>query len=118
MGSFEWNTMPISLERWAFDNQDASFPTGLSDSRYANFQNNSDYWMVNASFLRLRNVTLGYSLPTEWLQNQKVIKSARLSFDVQNPWTITNYPGLDPELNQNNYYPLTTSYVMGINLSF
>lgn len=118
MGSFEWNTMPISLERWSFDNQDANFPTGLSDSRYANYQNNSDYWMLNASFLRLRNVTLGYSLPTEWLQSQKVIKSARLSFDVQNPWTITNYPGLDPELNQNNYYPLTTSYVMGINLSF
>lgn len=118
MGSFDWNTMPISLERWSFDNTDANFPTGLSDSRYANYQNNSDYWMMNASFLRLRNVTLGYSFPSAWLQNQKVIKGARISFDVQNPWTITKYPGLDPELNQNNYYPLTTSYVLGVNLSF
>lgn len=74
--------------------------------------------MMNASFLRLRNVTLGYSFPSAWLQNQKVIKGARISFDVQNPWTITKYPGLDPELNQNNYYPLTTSYVLGVNLSF
>ncbi|SEG14302.1 TonB-dependent receptor [Sphingobacterium lactis] len=118
MGSFDWNTMPISLDRWSYDNTEANFPTGLSDPRYANFQNNSDYWMLNASFLRLRNVTLGYQVPATWLQGQKVIKGARLSFDVQNPWTITNYPGLDPELNQNNYYPLTSSYVMGINLSF
>lgn len=118
MGSFDWNTMPISLDRWSYDNPNASFPTGLSDAKYATFQNNSDYWMMNASFLRLRNVTLGYSIPSTWLQNQKVIKGARISFDVQNPWTITKFPGLDPELNQNNYYPLTSSYVMGINLSF
>lgn len=118
MGSFDWNTMPISLERWSYDNPNGNFPTGLSDAKYATFQNNSDYWMMNASFLRLRNVTLGYTFPTAWLQNQKVIKSARISFDVQNPWTITKFPGLDPELNQNNYYPLTSSYVMGINLSF
>ncbi len=118
MGSFGWNTMPISLDRWTFDNPDADFPTGLSDSRYGTYQNNSDYWMLNASFLRLRNVTLGYKIPGTWLQGQKMIKGARISFDVQNPWTITKFPGLDPELNQNNYYPMTTSYVMGINLSF
>ena len=118
MGSFGWNTMPISLDRWTFDNPDADFPTGLSDSRYGTYQNNSDYWMLNASFLRLRNVTLGYKIPGTWLQGQKMIKGARISFDVQNPWTITKFPGLDPKLNQNNYYPMTTSYVMGINLSF
>ncbi|MBT2563123.1 TonB-dependent receptor [Pedobacter sp. ISL-68] len=118
MGTFGWNTMPISLERWTFQNPDGNFPTGLSDSKYATYQNNSSYWIVDASFLRCRNITLGYAIPSAWLARQKVIKGARLSFDVQNPFTITNYPGLDPELNQNNYYPLAKSYVLGIDFNF
>lgn len=118
MGTFGWNTMPISLERWTFENPDGSFPTGLSDAKYASYQNNSSYWMVNANFLRCRNITLGYTCPTEWLSGQQAIKGVRLSFDVQNPFTITKYPGLDPELNQNNYYPLAKSYVLGVNVSF
>jgi len=118
MGTYGWNTMPVSLERWTFENPTGSFPTGLSDAKYASYQNNSSYWMVNANFLRCRNITLGYSCPTEWLAGQQVIKGVRLSFDVQNPFTITKYPGLDPELNQNNYYPLAKSYVLGVNVSF
>lgn len=118
MGTYGWNTMPISLERWTYENPEGTFPTGLSDSRYASYQNNSSYWMENASFVRVRNITLGYNFPSEWLTNQKAIKGVRLSFDMQNPFTITKYPGLDPELNQNNYYPLAKSYVMGINLTF
>ena len=51
-------------------------------------------------------------------EKQKVVKNIRMSFDVQNPFTITNYSGLDPELNQNNYYPLTKSYVFGLNIGF
>lgn len=118
MVDFGWNTMPISLERWTYLNPNASFPTGLSDVTHAAQQSNSDYWLIDADFLRCRNITLGYRLPSSWLSGQKVIRDVKLSFDVQNPFTITNYPGLDPELNQNNYYPLTKSYVFGVNIGF
>lgn len=118
MGQFGYNTMPISLSRWTFQNPNADFPSGISDSRYSQFQNASDYWLVDASFLRCRNITLGYKLPSTWLQKQRVIKNMRISFDVQNPFTITSYPGLDPELSANNYYPLNRSYVLGIDLTF
>ena len=118
MGDYGWNTMPISLERWTYLNPEATFPTGLSDATHASQQNNSDYWLEDADFLRCRNITLGYSFPSKWLEKQKVVKNIRMSFDVQNPFTITNYSGLDPELNQNNYYPLTKSYVFGLNIGF
>ncbi len=118
MGTYGWNTMPVSLTRWTFQNTQADFPTGLSDTKYSLYQNNSSYWLIDASFLRCRNITLGYAIPSSFFNNQKVFTGARISFDIQNPFTITSYPGLDPELNQNNYYPLVKSYVIGLNLNF
>ncbi len=118
MGTYGWNTMPVSLSRWSFQNTDNNFPSGLSDSKYASFQNKSNYWFIDASFLRCRNITLGYHLPANLLSRQKIINSLRISFDMQNPFTITKFPGLDPELDMNNYYPLAKTFALGINASF
>lgn len=117
-GAFGFNAMPISSERWSFKNPNGDFPTSLTDGTYSQFQNEGSYWLVNASFLRCRNITLGYSLPSKVLDKQHFFSSVRLSFDVQNPFTITKYPGLDPELDPSNLYPLVKSYLFGINVSF
>lgn len=116
--SFGFNAMPVSSTRWTFANPNGNFPTALSDSKYAGYQNSADYWLVDGSFLRCRNITLGYRMPRTLIAKQKLFTNIRLSFDMQNLFTITNYPGLDPELNTDNFYPLIRSYVFGINASF
>ncbi|WP_212003798.1 TonB-dependent receptor [Chitinophaga sp. HK235] len=118
MNAFGFNAMPVSSDRWNFKNTNGNFPTSLTDGSYSQFQNEASYWLANASFLRCRNITLGYALPGKVLEKQKVFSAVRFSFDVQNPFTITKYPGLDPELDPENFYPLVKSYVFGINVSF
>jgi hypothetical protein len=115
--SFDWNTMPIIKERWSVINPNNTFPTGLSDS-YKLYSNVSTYWLVDASFLRCRYITLGYQLPQSVISKQKLFSSVRFSFSIQNLFTITKYPGLDPELDQSNFYPLVKSYILSLNVSF
>ncbi|SEW51295.1 SusC/RagA family TonB-linked outer membrane protein [Chitinophaga arvensicola] len=117
METYGWNTMPVSKDRWTFKNPTGDFPTGLSDSRYASYQNYSSYYILDASYLRCRNITLGYSFPASFFQSQHTISGLRLSLDVQNPFTITSYPGLDPELTLDNFYPLSKSVVFGVNVT-
>jgi len=77
----------------------------------------SDYYVQNASFLRCDNVTFGYSFKNLF----KVISSGRLSATVQNPFVITKYKGLDPEVfdgRDNNIYPRPIMTVIGLSLNF
>ena len=77
----------------------------------------SDYYLENASFLRMDNLVLGYSLPT--LSNGRM--TAQLSLIAQNLFILTDYSGLDPEVAggiDNNFYPVPRTYSLGINLGF
>lgn len=112
-----FNGMPV-IDRWGINNTSGTFPTALYDANYSGYQNGASYWLVDGSFLRARNITLGYALPTGLMAKQKIFSSIRVSFDMQNMFTITRYPGLDPELNSSNFYPLVKSYVFGINATF
>lgn len=112
-----FNGMPVS-NRWSIDNTGGTFPTALYDANFSGYQDGADYWLVDGSFLRARNITLGYTLPASLISKQKICSSVRVSFDAQNMFTITSYPGLDPELNAGNFYPLVKSYVLGLNITF
>ncbi len=118
MGTYGWNTVPISLQRWTFQNPQGSFPSGISDPVYAGFQNNSSYYFVDASYLRCQNLTLGYTLPASLLSKQKTISRMRFSVDVQNAFVLTNYPAIDPQVDLGNFYPLSRSLVFGLNANF
>ncbi|WP_316837879.1 SusC/RagA family TonB-linked outer membrane protein [Pedobacter nutrimenti] len=72
--------------------------------------------IVDASYIRLRNVSLAYSLPKEWLSTLK-IHSASISLQGQNIFTLTDYIGLDPESSAFNLPPLRT-VTMGLNVTF
>ena len=77
----------------------------------------SDYYIQNASFLRMDNITLGYNFKN--LMNNKL--NLRLYSTVQNAFVITNYSGLDPEVSSgidNNVYPRPRTFVVGVNLDF
>ena len=77
----------------------------------------SDYYVQNASFLRCDNISLGYSFKKLF----DVIESGRIFATVQNPFTITKYKGLDPEISggiDNNIYPRPIITLLGLTLNF
>ncbi|GAB3818466.1 SusC/RagA family TonB-linked outer membrane protein [Pontibacter rugosus] len=78
-------------------------------------QYESDYYIENASFLRMENINLGYNFGK--VLNDKA--NLRLSASVQNVFTVSKYKGLDPEIAggiDNNFYPRPTVYTIGLNL--
>jgi iron complex outermembrane receptor protein len=76
----------------------------------------SDYFIENASFLRMDNITLGYNFDKMFSTRMK----GRLAFSVQNAFVITKYSGLDPEGwgIDNNIWPRPRVYTLGLNLTF
>jgi TonB-linked SusC/RagA family outer membrane protein len=78
-------------------------------------------FLENASFLRLKNLMLSYSVPRSALRKIKVFSAARLYIQAQNLFTLTPFTGLDPEASSNVYkaqYPMSRQYSMGIDLNF
>jgi iron complex outermembrane receptor protein len=92
---------------------------GSRDFLNTGFQNNqyfSDYYIQNASFLRIDNINLGYDAG-EIAKNVRL----RITANVQNAFIITKYTGLDPEISggiDNNIFPRPRTYVLGLNLDF
>ncbi|WP_213087092.1 SusC/RagA family TonB-linked outer membrane protein [Chitinophaga agrisoli] len=83
----------------------------------------SDRFLESGSYLRLDNATLGYSVP----MHNRFIKALRIYATANNLFVITNYRGIDPEvplgglepgIDNNNYYPKTRSYLLGLNVNF
>ena len=83
----------------------------------------SDRFLENGSYLRLDNATLGYTIPT----HSRAISRLRVYTAVNNAFTITRYRGIDPEItmggltpgiDNNNFYPKTRSYLLGVNVIF
>ena len=77
----------------------------------------SDFWVRNASYLRVKNVQLGYTLPKSVL-NGTFISSVRFYLSAENPLTFHGYPtGWDPEINSGGqFYPVLSTYTFGVNL--
>lgn len=79
----------------------------------------SDFWVLDASYIRLKNVQLGYTLPKEWLQDWN-ISNLRFYVQAENPLTWNKYrEGWDPEINTDgSYYPILSTYTFGVNFKF
>jgi len=93
-----------------------NFTRQLNNTQFVKRQFTSDYFVENASFLKLDNVSAGYRF--DHLINKM---SARVSFTVQNVFTITKYNGLDPEVEggiDNNFYPRPRIFTLGLNLTY
>lgn len=88
-----------------------------SDYLNSGFQNQnlfSDYYISRADFIRLDNISLGYTIPFEKI-------TLRTSLTATNLFVITEYDGLDPEISngiENNFYPRTRDIVLGLNFTF
>ncbi|MCU4165797.1 SusC/RagA family TonB-linked outer membrane protein [Carboxylicivirga caseinilyticus] len=93
-----------------------NMPKYLSETQFVKRQFTSDYFVENASFFKVDNISAGYNFKA--LQDKLDL---RLSFTVQNLLTITNYSGLDPEVNggiDNNFYPRPRTFTLGLNMNF
>jgi len=83
----------------------------------------SDYFLESGSFVRVNNITLGYTFK---LKNDKVFKNLRVYAHAQNPFIFTSYTGFTPELPAGplssgvelNAYPISASYMLGVNVQF
>jgi iron complex outermembrane receptor protein len=94
-------------------------PTSVLDTNFNTTSNVvlSDLYVENASFLRMDNISLGYTFP-QWLEGKA---SLRLFTGVQNAFVITDYSGLDPEIANgvdNTIYPRQRSILVGVNVKF
>ena len=97
-----------------------NIPTSVLDTNFNTTSNValSDLYVENASFLRMDNITLGYTFP-KWLEGKA---SLRLFTGMQNAFVITNYSGIDPEITNNGVdntvYPRQRSILFGANVKF
>lgn len=93
-----------------------NFTRQLNDTKFVKRQFSSDYFVQNASFFKLDNISAGYSFNNVY---DKI--NVRVSFTVQNVLTITKYKGLDPEIDggiDNNIYPRPRTFMFGINITY
>lgn len=104
-------------ETWSHENQNAKFPNVMG----AGDNGSGDYFYNKISYIRCRNITLGYTIPI----SRKIMNSIRIYADVNNPFIITNWTGLDPETDTasdssiNQYsYPNVTSFSFGVDITF
>jgi len=81
----------------------------------------SDRFLEPGDYLRLKSVTVSYSLPKQYTQ-KALMEEVRFSISGQNLYTLTRYKGLDPEVGgsgiDSNVYPLTRNFTFGLNITF
>lgn len=128
----DWGTTPRAFDRWTPDNQTDNRPRLTYNDPNRNLSNPSTYFIENGSYLRLKNLQLGYTLPLSLTERMK-ISNLRLYASIQNLLTFTKYTGIDPEVfggeaegeKKNTYknidegsYPQSRTYQFGIQVGF
>ncbi|WP_158857490.1 SusC/RagA family TonB-linked outer membrane protein [Lunatibacter salilacus] len=118
------------LDAWRPDNTGSTIPRLSLNDRNNNIRPSS-YYISDGSFLRLRNMQIGYSLPEDVLAKLRLTK-LRVYLQAQNLFTITKYEGMDPEIGLQNYnselrnldigvdrgiYPPNRNFTLGVNLT-
>ena len=119
----KYNMLKDVLGAWSPNNPNSSIPRlSLSDPNN-NFGTTSDWYLENGSYARIKNVTLGYTLPGK-LSKRAGLNSLRVYVTANNLITITNYSGFDPEVGMTYYgidigrYPQARSVFFGVNVNF
>lgn len=131
--NLEWSRSTEALNRWTSTNTNTDIPrNGFYYSKYGGYINS--HFIEDASFLRLKNITFGYTLPAK----MKFIQSCRLYIMAENLFTLTKYTGWDPEVDTKGYesgakggqtanagagmdfnaYPSMRSFTAGLTITF
>ncbi|WP_243739360.1 SusC/RagA family TonB-linked outer membrane protein [Flavicella sediminum] len=114
------------IYQWSPQNTETTIPAYRGDiKKHTNFLGYNDLWLEDGSYLRLRQVTLGYSLPKKTIEKMG-INRLRFYVSAQNPLTFTKYTGYNPEVGggitarglDKGVAPVSAQYLMGINFNF
>ena len=121
--SNEGPVMDFHIDRWTPANPDAEYPRLTIGTESANNAAKSDFWIQDASYLRLKNVQLGYTIPSKYTEKIGINKF-RAYVTGQNLLTLTKLKaGYDPEINSGaatsgRIYPVTKVLAFGLNVNF
>lgn len=119
------NFLASCLDYWTPENKNASHPRLTWDDPNRNTRAESDRYLENGSYLRLRSVQLGYTFPQTWFKG--AIQHARVYINAENLFTITSYSGYSPDVNADNanyrgfdnfIYPTNRTFMLGLNVTF
>ena len=119
------NFLASCLDYWTPENKNASHPRLTWDDPNRNTRVESDRYLENGSYLRLRSVQLGYTFPQTWFKG--AIQHARVYINAENLFTITSYSGYSPDVNADNanyrgfdnfIYPTNRTFMLGLNVTF
>ena len=106
------------LDYWSPQNTDAKYPRILNKDNASHNYETSDYWMINAGYLRMKNLTFGYTIPRKVLSSTGFSR-IRIYFTANNLFTISDFvPGMDPEASRAWAYPFARTYTFGLNVQF
>ncbi|SFE83061.1 SusC/RagA family TonB-linked outer membrane protein [Spirosoma endophyticum] len=124
----------IADDHYYYNDANTSDPANNTNGKFPRLKNGTDnqtnisstYWLYDASYVKLKNLQLGYTIPGTW-GSRVGLSRARVFVSGENILTLTSYPGLDPESvnistitnqNFNLSYPTMKQYAVGLNLTF
>lgn len=121
-GSAADNNRVEMLDRWSPENPDGRYPRASATAKNRLSTTTSEF-LEDGSYLKIKNITLGYTMPSTWI-SRLGMSYLRVYASVNNPFTFTGYTGMDPEDgdvwndDRKSSYPITTSYMLGLQLKF
>ncbi len=116
----------LANDHYYFNSDNPSDPANNINGKYPRMKLNendgqnvqtSTAWLYDGSFMKLRNLTVGYTLPQNWA-NKVFTQKVRFYFSGENLLTFTSFPGLDPEMGANTNYPIMRQVSFGANITF
>ncbi|HKY54327.1 MAG TPA: SusC/RagA family TonB-linked outer membrane protein, partial [Anaerolineales bacterium] len=129
---YESNKSTRILDYWRPDNADSNIPTPNQAASAEEYYRTSTYFVEKGSYLRFKNIQIGYTLPSSLVSKLRMDK-LRIYLQTNNPFTITSYMGTDPEINVKDYevrgneidrgvdrgvYPAAKTYIIGLQVGF
>ncbi len=119
------NYLADALDYWTPTNQDAAFPRLIWTDPNQNSRSESDRFLEDGSYFRMRNLQIGYTFPSKWFKG--VVQNMRVYFSAENLFTITSYTGYSPDVNTTDVYsrgfdefiyPANRTFMLGVNITF
>lgn len=117
----EGPVLDFHLDRWTPTNTDATYPRVTMGSESSNNAAKSDFWIMDAKYIRLKNIQVGYTFPSKWMK-KVYIQNLRVYASIQNALTFSKMKGgWDPEYTADGSgraYPVARVFSIGLNVKF
>lgn len=114
----EWNRMWTEWydNSWTPENTDAWLPKRISNNSSKTYTNDSDFWLKDASFIRLKYLNVGYTVPQQVYGG--IFNRVKLFFSGANLFTLSNFSYYDPEIGGGAEFPVMRSFSFGVDVTF